>query len=124
MCILRRLRAVTQRLDRTRSGMNFIQAEIWLRWRVQPLIGLLIGVALATAIGLLMLWFQFNGPAPGQAMNVPHQWTCHSKYFGGYCERTGGHDRQGHPWGTEVPKWYNGPPTKEDSARMAMSSGR
>ena len=102
--------------------MNFTQAEIWLRWRVQPLIGLLIGVALAAAIGMLILWFAFNGPSPGQAINVPHQWTCHSR--GGYCERTGGHDREGRPWGTEVPKWYSGPPTKEDSARMAMSSGR
>ena len=93
-------------------------------WRVEPLAGLVLGIAIAAVVGAFFLWLELIRPPPGQAINVPHQWTCHSKSYGGYCERTGGLDRKGRPWGTEVPKGYRGPPTQEDSSQMAMSSGR
>ena len=42
-------------------------------------------------------------PPPGQEFFIPREWSCHSKYQGGYCERTGGYDRNGRPWGTAAP---------------------
>ena len=103
--------------------MDLKQAEVLLWWRFQPLIGLLLGIVIVAIFGTLSLLLQFSRPPPGQGINVPRQWTCQSNR-GGYCVRTGGFDRQGRPWGTAVAKWYGGPPTKEDAARMAMTSGR
>ena len=103
--------------------MDIKRPYVLLWWRVQPLAGYLLGGAIAVALGALIVWLQFVYPPPGEAIDVPHQWSCYSKYEGGYCQRTGGVDRNGRPWGTAVPKWYTGPPTKADAARMAMTSG-
>ncbi len=95
-----------------------------LLWRVQSFGGLPLGLALATILGALMLWLSLISPPPGQEINIPHRFSCYSKYAGGYCERTGGFDRKGRPWGTEVPKLYRGPPTKDDAARIAARPGQ
>ncbi len=91
-------------------------------WRLQPVRGLIAAIVLIAAFGVLTIWIQIIRAPPDEAINVPHQWTCTKR--GSYCERTGGFDRKGRPWGTEVPKWYSGPPTKQDAAQRAMGPGR
>ena len=91
-------------------------------WRLQPLTGLLLGIAVIVVGGTLMLWLQLSARPPDQRINVPHQWTCLKR--GGYCERTGGFDSHGRAWGTEVARWYTGPPTQRDAAQRAAGPGR
>jgi hypothetical protein len=66
-----------------------------------PLILVVVGCAV-----LLMLggWLENIKPPPSQRIYVPYQWVCQSKYRGGTCQRTGGYDSNGQPWGTAVPR--------------------
>lgn len=72
-----------------------------LVWRYQR------PIALAVILGVLLLagiaWTGLAHLRPIDAIYVPHEITCRSKVGGGYCERTGGVDEQGNPWGTAAP---------------------
>ena len=94
--------------------------EFW--WRTEPAAVLVTGALICATVGGLLIWYAVSLPRAGFGINIPHQWTCHSKYDGGYCERTGGVDRNGRPWGTATPKFYKGRPTTDAAARMAMTS--
>jgi hypothetical protein len=47
-------------------------------------------------------WLKSIQPPPDKRVFIPREWSCHSKYTGGYCERTGGYGPNG-PWGTAKP---------------------
>lgn len=72
-----------------------------LVWRYQR------AIALAVILGVLLLagiaWTGLARLRPINAIYVPREITCRSKADGGYCERTGGVDEQGKPWGTAAP---------------------
>jgi len=44
-------------------------------------------------------WLKNIQPPPDKRVFIPREWSCRSKYEGGYCERTGGYGPKG-PWGT------------------------
>ena len=61
-----------------------------------PFVVVLVGCMVVWGLGA---WIHGLMPPPSQRIYIPHQWACHSRYQGGYCERTGGYDRNGRPWG-------------------------
>jgi hypothetical protein len=73
-----------------------------VRWYLEPalpFLGVITALLLVTA---LAVWAIRVAPPPGKRMQIPHEWTCASKYQGGWCDRTGGVGPNG-PWGTEKP---------------------
>lgn len=72
-----------------------------LVWRYQR------SIAFAAVFGVLLLaciaWAALERLRPIDAIYIPREITCRSKTNGAYCERTGGVDEQGKPWGTAAP---------------------
>jgi hypothetical protein len=91
--------------------VNVRQAYDDLCWRLQPVAGLWLGFAIAVAVGAFFFWIEWGARRRHPGLYIPYQWVCHSKYEGGYCERTGGFDSNGRPWGTAVPRPPEGKPS-------------
>ncbi len=70
----------------------------------EPLFPFALVLAGCFAVAVVGAWITAHAPPESQRIYVPYQWVCHSKYRGGDCVRTGGYDRDGHPWGTAVPR--------------------
>jgi len=65
---------------------DFWEPVIWFTREYAPFVWVVVGCLI---LGFVIV--RFNGilSAPGKRTQIPYEWTCRSKYFGGYCERTG-----------------------------------
>jgi hypothetical protein len=64
---------------------DFWEPAIWCARLYAPFVWVVAGAFVLCFIIVLLGGIKL----PSKPIYVPHEWTCHSKYYGGYCERTG-----------------------------------